>query len=119
MGQGDPAGKEFDDLVDAVDHLVASGLVDRAKVGVTGGSYGGFATAWCATYYSDRFAAGVMFVGISDHISKFGTTDIPQEEFLVHKRMYPWDDWKMAMERSPIYYVKKAHTPLLILGGKD
>jgi dipeptidyl aminopeptidase/acylaminoacyl peptidase len=119
LGQGDPAGKEFDDLVDAVDHLVQSGLVDRGKVGVTGGSYGGYATAWCATRYSDRFAAGVMFVGISDLVSKAGTTDIPNEELLVHARRWPWEDWKLMLERSPIYYLDKARTPLLILDGKD
>ncbi len=119
MGQGDPAGKEFDDLVDAVDHLIASGLVDRAKVGVTGGSYGGYATAWCSTRYSDRFAAGVMFVGISDLVSKAGTTDIPIEELMVHARRWPWDDWKLALERSPIFYTDKARTPLLILDGKE
>jgi dipeptidyl aminopeptidase/acylaminoacyl peptidase len=102
-----------------VDHLVQSGLVDRSKVGVTGGSYGGYATAWCATRYSDRFAAGVMFVGISDLVSKAGTTDIPNEELLVHARRWPWEDWKLMLERSPIYYLDKARTPLLILDGKD
>jgi dipeptidyl aminopeptidase/acylaminoacyl peptidase len=119
LSQGDPAGKEFDDLVDAVDHFVKSGLVDPAKVGVTGGSYGGFATAWCSTRYSERFAVGVMFVGISDKISKTGTTDIPNEEFLVHARKRPWDDWQGLLERSPIYHVEKARTPLLILHGKE
>lgn len=119
LGQGDPAGKEFDDLVDGVDHLVQSGLVDRGKVGVTGGSYGGYATAWCATRYSDRFAAGVMFVGISDLVNKAGTTDIPNEEFLVHSRRWPWEDWKLMLERSPISHLDTARTPLLILDGKD
>jgi dipeptidyl aminopeptidase/acylaminoacyl peptidase len=119
MGQADAAGREFDDLVDGVDHLVGTGLVDAAKVGVTGGSYGGYATAWCATRYSDRFAAGVMFVGISDMVSKAGTTDIPNEEYLVHSRKHPWEDWKYKLERSPISYAEKAHTPLLILDGKD
>ena len=119
MGQGDPAGKEFDDLVDAVDHLVLSGLVDRAKVGITGGSYGGYATAWCATRYSDRFAAGVMFVGISDLVAKAGTTDIPNEELLVHALRWPWEDWKLMLDRSPINYADKARTPLLILDGKE
>ena len=68
-GQKAAGGKEFDDLIDGVDHLIKMGLVDEKKVGITGGSYGGYATAWGATYYSDRFAAGVMFVGISDWIS--------------------------------------------------
>jgi dipeptidyl aminopeptidase/acylaminoacyl peptidase len=117
--QADPGGKEFDDLVDAVDHLVATGLVDKAKVGVTGGSYGGYATAWCSTKFSDRFAAGVMFVGISDKISKMGTTDIPDEDFYVHLRKRPWEEWQMMLERSPITYADQCKTPLLILHGKD
>ena len=119
LGQGDAAGKEFDDLVDAVDHLIAIGLVDRAKVGVTGGSYGGYATAWCSTRYTERFAAGVMFVGISDKISKVGTTDIPNEEYYVHALKRPWEDWKFLLERSPIYHAGQGRTPLLILHGKD
>jgi dipeptidyl aminopeptidase/acylaminoacyl peptidase len=119
LGQGDPAGKEFDDLIEAVDHLVSIGLVDRAKVGVTGGSYGGYATAWCSTAFSDRFAAGVMFVGISDKISKVGTTDIPNEEYYVHALKRPWEDWRLLLERSPIYHAGKSKTPLLILHGKD
>jgi dipeptidyl aminopeptidase/acylaminoacyl peptidase len=119
LGQGDAAGKEFDDLVDAVDHLIGVGLVDRAKVGVTGGSYGGYATAWCSTRYSERFAAGVMFVGISDKVSKVGTTDIANEEYYVHALKRPWEDWKFLLERSPIYHAGQGRTPLLILHGKD
>lgn len=119
MGQADYAGKEFDDLIDAVDHLIEIGLVDRNKVGVTGGSYGGFATAWCSTYHSDRFAAGVMFVGISNHISKSGTTDIPNEMTLVHARKRLWEDWEFFLTRSPIYYAEKSRTPLLIMHGKN
>lgn len=119
LGQGDPAGKEFDDLVDAVDALIAKGIVDKDKVGITGGSYGGYASGWGATYYSERFAASVMFVGISDKISKTGTTDIPSEEYLVHALHYPWEKWQFFLERSPIYHATKCKTPLLILHGKD
>ncbi len=119
LDQGDPAGKEFDDLVDGVDYLIAQGLADKSKVGITGGSYGGYATAWGATYYSDRYAAAVMFVGISDKISKWGTTDIAQEETLVHALHQPWENWQKFLERSPIYHAGKARTPTLILGGMD
>lgn len=119
LGQGDAAGKEFDDLIDAVDHLISIGLVDHAKVGITGGSYGGYATAWCSTRYSERFAAGVMFVGISDKVSKVGTTDIANEEYYVHALKRPWEDWQFLLERSPIYHAGKSRTPLLILHGKD
>ncbi|MDX1501962.1 MAG: S9 family peptidase [Thermoanaerobaculia bacterium] len=119
LSQGDPAGREFDDLVDAVDHLAAAGIADPKRAGITGGSYGGYATAWGSTYYSERFAAGVMFVGISNEISKVGTSDIPNELYLVHLRHWPWEKWQFALERSPIYYAEKARTPLLILHGKQ
>ena len=119
MGQSDYAGKEFDDLVDAVQHLVNIGLVEKKRVGITGGSYGGFASAWGATYLTEHFAASVMFVGISNQISKSGTTDIPNEMFLVHARKSLYENWQWFLERSPIYHVKKARTPLLILHGKE
>ena len=118
-GHADAAGPEFDDLVDAVDHLVEIGLVDRDKVGITGGSYGGYASAWGATYYSERFAASVMFVGISNNISKVGTTDIPEEMYLVHHRKWLFDDWDYFLKRSPIYYAEKGRTPILILHGDE
>ncbi|MDX1418910.1 MAG: S9 family peptidase [Rubricoccaceae bacterium] len=119
LSQGDPAGAEFDDIIDGIDHLIAEGVADADRVGVTGGSYGGYATGWLATRYSDRIAAGVMFVGISNKISKVGTTDIPNEEFHVHARKRPWDDWLFFLERSPIYYAGQSETPLLILHGED
>ena len=94
-----------------MDHLIGTGLVDGDRVGITGSSYGGYASAWGATYYSDRFAAAVMSAGISDAISKVGTTDIPYEMFMVHHRKWLWDDWEYFMKRSPIYYVNRARTP--------
>lgn len=117
--QGDLAGAEFDDIVDGVDYLIETELVDADRVGVTGGSYGGYATAWMSTYYSDRFAAGVMFVGISNNISKWGTSDIPEELYLVHSRKRIWDHWEDNLLRSPIYYVERSQTPLLIMHGAE
>lgn len=117
--QADLAGKEFDDIVDGVDYLISKGIADKNRIGVTGGSYGGYASAWMSTYYSDRFAAAVMFVGISNNISKFGTSDIPTEMALVHERGYIWEDWKKQLEISPIYHVDKANTPILIMHGAE
>ncbi|MEL6876882.1 MAG: S9 family peptidase [Pseudomonadota bacterium] len=115
--QGDYAGKEFNDIVDAKRALVAEGITDPDRTGITGGSYGGYASAWGATALSEEYAASVMFVGISNQISKFGTGDIPYEMYNVHSRKWPWDDWQAMLEVSPIYHVDKAETPILILHG--
>ncbi len=117
--QADMAGAEFDDIVAGVDELIDVGIADSAKIGVTGGSYGGYATGWMSTRYTDRFAAGVMFVGISNNISKWGTSDIPEELYLVHARERIWEDYQSFLERSPIYYAGQAKTPLLIMAGKE
>lgn len=119
LGQNDYAGKEFDDLVDMKQYLVKMGLVDSDRVGITGGSYGGYASAWGATKLTEHFAASVMFVGVTNQLSKFGTTDISNEMYLVHARSYPWEKWQWYLERSPIYWAGQSKTPLLIMHGKD
>ncbi len=118
--QGDAGGKEFDDIVDGVRHLIDQGIAQEGKIGVTGGSYGGYATGWMATRYSEHFDAAVMNFGVSDNISKWGTSDISMELYLVHAREYIWNEnWMKYLKRSPIYHVDKAQTPLLITHGKE
>ena len=117
LGQNDYAEEEFNDIVDLKRHLVEEGLVDAERVGISGGSYGGYATMWSASALSEEYAAGVAFVGISNQISKFGTTDIPVEMYLVHSRAWPWEDWMRLLERSPVYHADKTKTPLLIMHG--
>jgi dipeptidyl aminopeptidase/acylaminoacyl peptidase len=116
---GDPAGKEFDDVADGIDYLVVKGLADPARVAVGGGSYGGYAAAWFSSYYTEKAKAACMFVGISDLISKRGSTDIPYEELLVHSGKKLEDMWELSLERSPIYHAHKSKTAVLILGGAD
>jgi dipeptidyl aminopeptidase/acylaminoacyl peptidase len=117
--QNDYAGREFDDLVDAIGALAADGIVDAERVGITGGSYGGYAAMWGATAQSEHFAASVAFVGISNQISKFNTTDIPNEAYLVHSLKWPWDDWTDLLERSPVFHAGNSRTPTLILHGEE
>lgn len=116
-GFEDPAGKEFDDLADGIEYLVAEHGADKDRVGMAGGSYGGYASAWFATYYTDYVDAVCMFVGISDLISKRGTTDIPYEEKLVHSGKPLEEQWQMNLERSPIYWAHQSKTATLIYGG--
>ena len=119
LGQHDYAEEEFNDLVDVKRHLVEQGLADENRVGITGGSYGGYASMWSATALSEEYAAAVASVGISNQLSKFGTGDIPYEMFNVHSRAWPWEDWLWMLKRSPIYHADKARTPLLIMHGDE
>lgn len=115
---GNYTDPEFTDILAGKYALAEAGITDPERVGITGGSYGGYATAWSSTALSAEYAAGVMFVGISNQISKFGTTDIPWEMRLVHSLEWPWEDWQGMLEESPIFHAGKAETPLLILHGK-
>ena len=115
--QNDPAGKEFDDLIDAVDHLVGEGTVNKDRVGITGGSYGGYATAWGATHYTERYAAAVMFKGLADQFLSYALSDIPEELTHIHLLQYPWENMDLYRERSPITHFAQSKTPTLIMHG--
>lgn len=116
-GYKDPAGKEFDDIADGIDYFIKEGLADPERVGLGGGSYGGYAAAWFGSYYSKYVRAVCMFVGISDSISKRGTTDIAYEELYVHSGDPLEKMWKLDLERSPIYWAHQSRTAVLIIGG--
>ena len=113
----DLGGKEFDDVLLAIDHLDEIGLIDPDRVGISGTSYGGYFAAWAATRYSDRFAAGITFAGLSNWISFTGTTDIPHEMSVVHWDLYWFDNPGQNWERSPVAWLNQSDTPLLVAHG--
>jgi dipeptidyl aminopeptidase/acylaminoacyl peptidase len=115
----DLAGREFRDILEGVDSLVAEGIVDPARVGIGGGSYGGYLSAWAATRHSQRFAAAVVFAGITNWISFTGTTDIPEENAVVHWDLDPYERSGLAWDRSPLAHLAGATTPVLIAHGEN
>jgi dipeptidyl aminopeptidase/acylaminoacyl peptidase len=118
-GYGDPAGKEFDDIADGIDFFVREGMADKERVGLAGGSYGGYAAAWFSSYYTKKVKAVSMFAGVSDLISKRGTTDITYEELYVHSGKKLEEMWQLSLERSPIYWAHQSKTAVLIANGQD
>jgi len=114
----DLMGKEFQDILTGIDSLAARGWIDPNRVGIGGGSYGGYASAWAATRYSDRFKAAIVLAGISNQISKGGTSDIPAENALVHWDLWLYDHFDFVWDRSPLKYIHQAHTPTLIGHGE-
>jgi len=113
----DLMGAEFQDMLDGIDHLVAQGLADPDRVGIGGGSYGGYTSAWATTYASDRFKAAIPWMGISNWISMTGTSDIFLENSTVHWAIVMYDNYEKYWERSPLRYIDRAKTPTLIIHG--
>ena len=113
----DLMGKEFQDMLDGIDHLVAQGLADPNRVGIGGGSYGGYTSAWATTFASDRFKAAVPWMGISNWISMTGTSDIFLENSTVHWNLVMYQNYEKYWERSPLKYIDRAKTPTLIIHG--
>jgi dipeptidyl aminopeptidase/acylaminoacyl peptidase len=112
---GDWGGKDYEDLMAGVDHVLALGWVDAKRLYVTGGSYGGFMTNWIVGH-TDRFRAAVTQRSISNNISAYGTSDIGWH-FWQHEMgdATPWRDGEKLIFRSPLTYVTNVKTPLLIL----
>jgi dipeptidyl aminopeptidase/acylaminoacyl peptidase len=102
------------DVLGALDAVVARGDVDPARLGVTGGSYGGYLTNWLIGH-SDRFKAAVTQRCVSNFHSMYGTSDIGFD-FGEHEfGGTPWADTDLLLRHSPISYVERMTTPLLIL----
>jgi len=112
-------GPEFTDVLDAVDALAAKFPIDRKRVGITGGSYGGYFTALAVTRHSERFAAGVELFGITNWISFIGVSDIPAENSQVHWNLWCYDNVDACWQASPIAHIHKAATPTLIMQGEQ
>jgi len=114
----DAPGEEFWDIVDAIGALAEQGVADPDSVGITGGSYGGFASAWGATIASEHFAASAPFVALTDLVSFWGTTEIPIEMVDVHFMEYPWENWELYSRYSPTWNAQGSTTATLILHGE-
>ena len=113
----DLGGREFDDVIAGIDHLVAQGLVDNDRVGISGTSYGGYFSAWAATRHSDRFKAAIPFAGLTNWLAFTYTTDIPVEMSVVHWDLPIFGNELLYWERSPVAHVGRANTPTLIGHG--
>ena len=100
------------DILSGVDAVVARGFVDPRRLALTGGSYGGYMTAWIVGH-DQRFACAWAQRGLYNLISFFGTSDIPQ---LVEREFeaFGFDNLEKLWEQSPLAYVRRIRTPLAI-----
>ncbi len=113
----DWGGKDYIDLMTAVDQLIErTGAVDTSRMGIGGGSYGGYMTNWVIGQ-TDRFAAAVAMRSISNLVSEYSQHDIVIWGSL-ELGPPPWPDLDELWRRSPIRYVQNIKTPLLLTCGE-
>jgi dipeptidyl aminopeptidase/acylaminoacyl peptidase len=104
---------DFGDLMAMVDAVVARGDVDPQRLGVTGGSYGGFMTNWIVSH-TDRFRAAVTQRSVTNLMSMAGTCDFAFDDHNYFDAN-AWDDPGGYLRLSPLTYAAQVRTPLLIL----
>ena len=116
---GDWGGNDYVDLMEAVDCCIEQGWVDPLRLGVTGGSYGGYMANWMVTQ-TNRFKAAVTLRSISNMYTKYGTSDIG---FYGNKAGMGgadlWDDEDFIMSRSPMRHARNVRTPILIIHSEQ
>jgi dipeptidyl aminopeptidase/acylaminoacyl peptidase len=108
-------GDDFKDLMAGVDDLITRGWVDPDRLGVTGGSGGGVLTNWTVGH-TDRFKAAVSQRSIADWAGWWYDADIIAPSWF---RGAPWESEADFKERSPITYVTRVTTPLMLIEGES
>ena len=110
LGTGDAA-----DVTSGVDYLIGQGFVDPDRVGAMGWSEGGYISAFLGTA-TTRFAAVSVGAGISDWQTYYSNTDITPFT-RQYMKSTPWSDPEQYRKASPVTYINKANTPVLIQHG--
>jgi dipeptidyl aminopeptidase/acylaminoacyl peptidase len=119
-------------VLPALDKAIELGYVDPNRLGVMGSSFGGFSTYGLVTQ-TNRFKAAISHAGISDFVSLYGTFDptLRYEDFPTERLQMPyesesgqfrllsapWEDLGRYIRNSPISYVERVQTPLMIVQG--
>ncbi|PAD34788.1 S9 family peptidase [Terribacillus saccharophilus] len=117
--RGDYGGIDYDDVMVAVDYALENyDWIDASRLGVTGGSYGGFMTNWIVGH-TNKFKAAVTQRSISNWLSFYGVSDIGYFFTEWEHKTTVMEDPEELWRISPLCYVKDVQTPLLILHSEN
>ncbi|GIV08044.1 MAG: putative peptidase YuxL [Fimbriimonadales bacterium] len=111
--KGDWGNRDFQDLMTIADYLASLPFVDAERMGVAGGSYGGYMTNWIVGH-TNRFKAAITDRSVVNLVSMAGVSDFP----MIPNRYWQgnfWDEPQKLWERSPLAYAGRITTPLLIV----
>ena len=113
----DLGGGDFQDIMTGIDMLIGRGLADPERIGIMGGSYGGYMTNW-AISQTDRFKAAISGFGVFNLITDYSNSEIARWD-PDYMGAYYWEDPEIYRKCSPATYVDKIGTPVLITHGAD
>jgi dipeptidyl aminopeptidase/acylaminoacyl peptidase len=119
LNRRDWGGGDLADVMAGVDWLAKEGIADPKRIGITGGSYGGFMTLYALARHPDRFAAGVSIVGVVSWKSLFDTTRGDLREYLIRELGDATKDPQLYADRSPLTHAKNIRAALLVLQGAN
>ncbi|VUT26736.1 MAG: Acylamino-acid-releasing enzyme [Candidatus Methanolliviera sp. GoM_oil] len=109
---------DYEDLMAWADFVQQKPYIDTKRMGVTGGSYGGYMTNWIIGHIG-RFGAAVTQRSVSNLISMYGSSDLNwsfQEEF---GEEAPWDNLENYWQQSPMKYIGNVKTPTLVIHSEQ
>ena len=115
----DLGGGDLDDEVYAAKFLAATGLVDEKKIGITGGSYGGYMTLMAVGKKPDLWGAAVEQYGIINWFTMLEHEDPFLQEYEKSLLGDPVKDRQVYEDASPIKFIRQAKAPLLVLQGEN
>ncbi len=112
----DWGGKDYQDIMAGVDHVIKMGVADESKMGVMGWSYGGFMSSWIVGH-TNRFKVASIGAPVVDLAHQNLTDDI--EGFLPsYFKSNPWDDWSKYDAHSPLRFIQNVKTPVMLQHGE-
>ena len=115
--RGDWAAPAFDDCMDALDAAMARGGVDANRLGVAGGSYGGYLTVWTASH-TDRFKTAIAMRPATNLVTLWGTSEVGRmlESELGCK---PSENEELYRRNSPLTYADDIDVPILLIHSEN
>ena len=109
---------DYEDCMAVMDEAVRRfDFIDGERLGVIGGSYGGYMTSWIISH-SDRFKAAVSERAVNQFVSEWGSGDLGWD-FKGYMGSFLYEDVDAYLKVSPATYARDIHTPVLILHSED
>jgi dipeptidyl aminopeptidase/acylaminoacyl peptidase len=116
---GDWGGGDYLDCMAGLDTALSHcDFIDAERLGVMGGSYGGFLTSWIIGH-TQRFKAACSERAVNNTYTLFGTSDIGHSFSEMESGYLPWENMQWYMDHSPLTYAKDMDTPLLIIHSEN